>query len=123
MVKIFEEQEAFAAEDKLSSQTFVNVLDKGYRSVLDSLMSGQKCLQPVFAQSDEQFRRDETLHSGCVAVVRSGNERSVKRVKMSWLVKRGCVDQIWNLSLLADVWLVWGFQINFMYDTVLYDYR
>jgi hypothetical protein len=35
MVKIFEEQEKFAAEDKSSSQTFVNVLDKGYQSVLD----------------------------------------------------------------------------------------
>jgi hypothetical protein len=123
MVKIFEEQEEFAAEDKSSSQTFVNVLDKGYRSVLDSLMCGQKCLQPAFAKSDEQFRRGETLHSGCVAVVRSGNERSVKRSKISWLVKRGCVDQIWDLSTLADVWLVWGFQVNFMYDMILcFDY-
>jgi hypothetical protein len=56
MVKIFEQQETFAAEDKSSSQTFVNVLDKGHRSVLDSLMCGQKCLQPAFSQSDEQFR-------------------------------------------------------------------
>jgi hypothetical protein len=55
MVKIFEEEEKFAAEVKSSSQTFANVLDKGYRSVLDSLMFGQKCLvqQPAFAQSDE----------------------------------------------------------------------
>jgi hypothetical protein len=119
MVKVFEGQENFAAEDKSSSQTFVNVLDKGYRSVLDSLMCGQRCLQPAFAKSDEQFRCDQTLHSGCVAVVRSGNERSVKRSKISWLVKRGCVDQMWDLSMLADVWLVWGFQVNFMYDTVL----
>jgi hypothetical protein len=72
-------------------------------------MCGQRCLQPAFAKSDEQFRRDEGLHSACVAVVRSGNERSVKQV----------VDQIWDLSMLDDVWFIWGFQVNFMYDTVL----
>jgi hypothetical protein len=26
-------------------------------------MQGQNCLQPEFAKSDEQFRRDQTLHS------------------------------------------------------------
>jgi hypothetical protein len=41
-------EEKFAAEDKLSCQTFVNVLDKVYQSILDSLMSGQRCLQPAF---------------------------------------------------------------------------
>jgi hypothetical protein len=29
------------------------------------------------------------------------------------------VDQIWDLSMLTDVWVMWEFQINFMYDTVL----
>ena len=33
--------------------------------------------------------------------------------------KQGYTDQNWDLSMLADIWLVWGFQINFMYDDVL----
>ena len=50
---------------------------------------GQNCLQPEFAKSDEHFRRrDQTLHSACVAVIRSGNERAVKMAKNSWLIKR-----------------------------------
>jgi hypothetical protein len=65
---------------------------------------GQNCLQPEFAKSDEQFRRDQTLHSACVAVIRSGNERAVKMAKNSWLIKRGCVDQLWDLEMLAEAW-------------------
>jgi hypothetical protein len=65
---------------------------------------GQNFLQPEFAKSDEQLRRDQTLHSACVAVIRSGNERAVKMAKNSWLIKRGCVDQLWDLDMLAEVW-------------------
>ena len=65
------------------------------------------------------LRRDQTLHSACVAVIRSGNEHAVKMAKLSWLIKRGCVDQLWDLNMLADVWLAWGFQVNYMYDTIL----
>ena len=117
--KVLKEQAVFAAEDTTSLLSFVNILDNDYRAVLEARIHGQKCLQPVFAESNRQFRRDETLHSASVAVVRSANERSVKRTKLSWLVKRGCIDQNWDLSMLADIWLVWGFQIIFMYDTVL----
>jgi len=119
LVKIFEQQQRFANEDTSSPLSFLNILDKGYRSVLEALNHGQRCMQPAYADSDRQFRRDETLHSACVAVVRSGNERAVKQAKLSWLVKRGCIDQGWELSFVADIWLAWGFQVNFMYDTVL----
>ena len=64
--------------DKTSEKGFVNILDKGYRITLSTNKEGQSCLQPIFAKSDEQFTRDQMLHSACVAVVRSGNERAVK---------------------------------------------
>jgi hypothetical protein len=41
---------------------------------------GQKCIQPTFAGSG-QFKREEVLHSGGVAVVRLANERTVNTVK------------------------------------------
>jgi hypothetical protein len=74
-----------------------------------------------FAKSNEQFRRDQTLHSACVAAIRSGNEHAVKMAKNSWLIKQGCIDQLWDLDMLADVWLLlWGFhQVNFLHCTVL----
>jgi hypothetical protein len=68
----------------------LNVFDKGYRCTLAVCMpGGQNCLQPEFAKSDEQSRRDQTLHSACVAVIRSGNERAVKMAKNSWLDQAG----------------------------------
>jgi hypothetical protein len=47
------------------------------------------------------------------------NALSAKMAKNSWLIKRGCVDQIWDLNMLADVWLALGFQVNFIHDIVL----
>jgi hypothetical protein len=118
-VNILKEQKIFADLDPSSILAFLNVFDKGYRCVLEAKAEGQQCLQPVFARSDEQFRAGETLYSGCVAVVRSGNERAVKRCKLSWFLKRGTRDQGWDHSVVADVWLAWGFQVNFMYDKFL----
>ena len=94
------------------------MFDKGYRSVLDARAFGQRCLQPDFAQSDSKFSGKETLHSACIAVIRSGNERAVKMAKMSWFLKRGGMVQGWPLDLLDDMWLAWGFQVNFMYNSV-----
>jgi hypothetical protein len=39
----------------------------------------QNCLQPEFANSDEHFRRHQTLHSVCVVEIRYVNERAIKR--------------------------------------------
>jgi hypothetical protein len=118
-VEILKEQKIFAEMDQSSSSGFLNIFDKGYRCVIKAKAEGQQCLQPVFAKSDEQFRAGETLYSGCVAVVRSGNERAVNRCKMSWFLKRGTTDQSWDHAVLADEWLGWGFQVNFMYDKCL----
>ena len=70
-------------------------------------------------RSDERYGSYATLYTGAVAYVRSGNERSVKHVKLSWLIKRGAVGMPnMDLGMLSDLWLGWGFQVNFMYDPV-----
>ena len=83
---ILQIQKDFAAGDPSSQKPFLNILDKGYRIALEaSVQGGQQVLQPAFSRGDQQFRRAETLHSAGVAVHRSGNERAVKRCKLSWL--------------------------------------
>ena len=79
----------------------------------------QLCWQPVFRKSDERYGSYSTLLTTIVAYTRSENERSVKHVKHSWLLARGTIGQPqFSVDLLADIWLAWGFQINFMYDSV-----
>jgi hypothetical protein len=52
-LEFFENKEKFVTNNKLSyQQTFVNVLDKGYPSVLDLFICKQKCFQDAFAQSN-----------------------------------------------------------------------
>ena len=121
--KILAIQEDFANKDKLDDGKvlpFLNVFDKGYRVLLDCYKHGEQlCWQPAFARSDERYGSYATLHTGAVAYVRSGNERSVKHVKLSWLIKRGAVGMPnMDLGMLSDLWLGWGFQVNFMYDPV-----
>ena len=59
------------------------------------------------------------MHSVAIAVLRSGNERAVKRVKNSWIIQKSIRSARYDLSTLDDIWLAWGFQVNFMYNTVL----
>ena len=80
--KIFEKQQQFtdkdvSSPDVSSPESGLNVLDKGYRSILAAQLCGQQCFQPDFAQSDKKFSGERTLHSAAVAVVCSGNERAV----------------------------------------------
>ena len=71
------------------------------------------------ARSDERYGTYATLHTAAVAFTRSGNERSVKHMKHSWLTAFGALGKPkMNLVLLSDAWLGWGFQVNFMYDPV-----
>ena len=116
---ILELQKAFAENDPSSIETFLNIFDKGYHMILETQKHGQLCCQPDEAKSDEQFGRDKVLRTGCVAVVRSGNERAVNRCKMSWFLKRGCVEQLWDIDLLCDVWEAFTFRVNFMFDKFL----
>jgi hypothetical protein len=116
---ILDKQRQFAENDTSSVKPFMNVFDKGYQCLLDALLHGQSCLQPAFAESEKQFKDNAVLHSGAVAVVRSGNERAVNRCKMSWFLKRGAREQMWNIDLVCDVWEAWSFQVNFMYEKFL----
>ena len=80
--KILEQQELFQQQDTTTNQIcFINIFDKGYRVNMIVKKHLQLCLQPIFAQSDTQFSRNDVLHSASVAVTRSGNERAVKNVK------------------------------------------
>jgi len=108
-VNIFELQQEFAAFDRTGNNPFTNIVDHGYRVILEALMHGkQLCVQPCFASSDAKFSTRNVIYSAGIAMIRSGNERSVRQVKMSWLIKRGCVFQHWDFDILCDVWLAWA---------------
>jgi hypothetical protein len=64
------------------------------------------------------FNISEVLVSGAVASRRSANEHAVQRMKESKFVCRG-IHGAANLNTVADVWLAWGFQCNFMFKPVL----
>jgi hypothetical protein len=119
-VQILRLQELFAANDRSSDKPFTNILDKGYRCILEALERGkQRCMQPSFARSERRFTTNNVLHSASVAAIRSGNERAVRQAKLSCMMKRGLLyHQTWDLDMLCDIWIAWGFQINFMYDAV-----
>jgi len=119
-VDIFGLQQAFAENDQSSPNPFINIFDRGYRLVLEAQKKGgQWCIQPTYTQNHKKFDTQNVLHSAAVAATRSGNERSVRQVKVSWLIKRGTTYQpALSLETLSDIWLAWGYQINFMYDAV-----
>ena len=68
--------------------------------------------------SDGKFTTGEVLCSASIAADRSGNERAVRVTKMSAYVKRGTTAQN-DIELVADVWLAWSFQANFMFRSVM----
>jgi len=119
MIKIFQQQKDFAESDPSSKTLPLNIFDKGYRSTLDAQKEGQRCVQPAFAKSDKRFKANEVIHSAEVAAIRSGNKRAVKLMKHSWFIQRGCRFQTWDLDFVSDMWLAWGFQVNFMFHDVL----
>ena len=120
---IFKMQEEFAKTDPVGPDgenlPFTNIFDKGYRNRLAAWQSGhQLTLQPEFAKSDQKFGRNSTLTSARIASDRAANERAVRLTKMSGYVKSGLSERQ-SFVRLADAWLAWGFQINFMYEEVL----
>ena len=122
ILKVLIHMKRFAEKDTsrlLLLVLILNVFDKGFRNVVDAREQGQRCLQPCFARSDAQFTRDQTLHSACVAVVRSGNERAVRLCKLSRFLTHRYPGAIWDVDLICDIWLCWSFQTNFMYDRFL----
>ncbi len=69
-------------------------------------------------KSDGKFTTGEVLRSASIAADRSGNERAVRVAKMSAHVKRGLTTHN-DHERLADVWLAWSFQANFMFRSIV----
>lgn len=98
------------------------LFNKGYHQTLQAKKRGQICLQPPDKSDSISVDGEEALlRAARVAVFRSGNERAVKRAKISWFVSRGLKYQLWDIDLLCEVWEAWTFRttMNFMCD----DYR
>ena len=123
-----EHQRLFANDDKVELEKgsgdfnvlpFTNIYDKGYRAKMVAWRCGQQLvLQPEWAESDKQFRRDQTFLSASVATDRGGNERAVKVCKRAWFIRRGFLPNM-SPKQLNDAWTTWAFQANFMFSPVL----
>ncbi|KAL9186550.1 hypothetical protein ACHAXT_005788 [Thalassiosira profunda] len=116
-----QEQMEFQAVDLVNGHVvpWTNVYDKGYRAKMVAFrMGNQLVLQPVWAESDRRFGRDETLLTAAVAHVRGANERAVNVCKRSWFVSRGFRPNS-SAKELNDAWMTWSFQCNFMFRPVL----
>ena len=95
------------------------MMDKGYRTTLMAQAMGQTNMQPAFSVTDRKFNAQETLYSAAIAALRSGNERAVHSVKQSWLLTKHASNfSNPDLKYISDVWLTFGFQVNFMYSSV-----
>jgi DDE superfamily endonuclease len=119
--KAFEMQQQYIEErDPLSSHVpWLNMFDKGYRNIGGHAhqTGGQLVVQPNFAKSDERFNTYQTLRSASVAKIRAGNERAVRTVKTCKYISNG-LQANESITRLCDVWLCWGYQVNFMFRPV-----
>jgi hypothetical protein len=100
---------------------FTNIVDKGYRRcIMAAWRAGKQLfLQPAFARSDRKFNTREVNRSSTVAPDRFGNERAVNVAKRAEILNRGLRPNE-NSDFIADFWIAWGFQANFMFKPVLY---
>ena len=81
--------------------------------MLEAKKHNQICLTPDKTPAIENDSK-VMLRSAAVAVVRSSNERGVKRAKLSKLIERGMQSgQSWKIDFLCDVWEAWTFRCNF----------
>jgi hypothetical protein len=98
---------------------FTNIVDKGKCCIMAAWRVGKQLfLQPAFARSDQKFSTREVNRSSMVASDRSGNERAGNMAKRAGVLKRGLRPNE-SADVIADVWIAWGFQANFMYRPVL----
>ena len=105
-------------DELFANVQWVNVLDKGYRVVEAAWRVGQQfVLQPTFAKSDAKFTTNETIRSAAVASDRGGNERAVRLAKMCGYMLN-VMNPLQTIETLCDVWLCWGFIVNFIYKPV-----
>ena len=70
--KILELWKAFAENDPMLEEAFLNNFDKSYHLLLGAKRQRQLCCQPD--QVDNHSGSESVLFTPCVAVTRSGNE-------------------------------------------------
>ena len=119
--KALKRQHAFALQDLIDGKMvpFLNILDKGYRCTVEAFRHGeQEVLQPTFAKKGKTFSAKDTLTTASIATDRAGNERAVNRLKTSGYIKGG-VEKAQSYRTVNDAWLCYGFQVNFMYKSVM----
>ncbi len=115
----FQENDLVEIDGERRVVRFLNIYDKGYRAKMTAWENGkQLVLQPDFKESDKRFNRDQTISSASVASDRGGNERVVNVSKRAGLISKGFVPNA-DPTRFNNVWLVWSFQANFMFDRVL----
>jgi hypothetical protein len=118
---IFEQQFSFVTKrDQTTNHVpWLNMFDRGYRNIGDFARSQGKQLvvQPTFSRAEERFKRYNTLRSAAIAAVRAGNERYVRYAKQSKFIKSGLKPNE-SCVRVCDIWICWGFQVNFMFRPV-----
>jgi hypothetical protein len=121
---IFKFQEQFTSNcANHSDLPFTNIMDKGYRCRLAAWRTGrQLLLRPLFARSDRKFNTREIIHSSAISAGRAANERAVNVSKRSGYLARGMKTH-GDATELADAWLAWSLQINFMIKSQLCNYN
>ena len=121
LTKALPQQQQFQEHDKVNNAVlpFLLILDKGYRITMLAKQYNQSCWQPIFAKSNEQIQQNDLLLSVPLAVNRSNNERGVRYMKHSDLISNRIKRGNFDVQNIGDIWLAWGFQVNFMYRTVL----
>jgi hypothetical protein len=112
---VFEIQNMFLLKHDLSSMehSWLNMLDIGYRNIGGHAwrQGNQLIVQPEFAKVDQCFGAFDTLRTSSVATIRAGNKRAVRNAKTGLFANE-------SVTRLCDVWLIWGYQINFMFKQV-----
>jgi hypothetical protein len=68
--------------------------------------------------SDGKFTTGKALRLASIAADRSGNKRAVRVTKLLAYVKRGTTAHN-DIDRVADVWLAFCFQANFMFSSVM----
>ena len=119
--KALKKQHTFASQDLVLGKVlpFLNILDKGYRCTVEAFRNGeQEVLQPTFAKKGHTFTAKDTLTTASIATDRAGNERAVNRLKSSGYIKGG-VESSQSYKTVNDACLCYGFQVNFMYKSVM----
>ena len=98
----------------------MNILDRGYIGASGDAFKHDKqiVVQPHYSNSQRHFTTAEVLLSAAVAADRGANERAVRYLKACGFVKKG-LRKNESPEILSDVWLTWGFQVNFVYNPVL----